>query len=301
MEGYHFTVITDHASLKRLHNLKNPTGRLARRSLSLLEYDFDIIHRKGSCHHVPDALSRMYENYKEQINLIQNFNSSWYLRRFIAVREYPDKFLNWEILDNKLYHFRPDPIISSLVKDLNEWKLVPNGEKRNTVPFEAHKDPQSGHLGSEKTYTKVAINFFRPECFNDVASYVKKCETCQKYKVDQKAPSGLMGYRIIEEPWLVVAADVMGPFPPSKSGFQYILVIQDLFTKWIECIPLRSLSGKKIKGSFLELIINRWRTPRVINTDNGTEFINNELETLAKEFNIIHTTSPPYYPQANLV
>ena len=91
----------------------------------------------------------------------------------------------------------------------------------------------------------------------------------------------------------------MGPFPRSKSGFQYILGIQDLFTKWIECIPLRPLSGKKIKGSFLKLIINRWGTPQVIHTDNCTEFINNELETLAKEFNIIHTTSPLYHPQAH--
>ena len=45
LEGYTFTVITDHSSLRWLHNLKNPTGRLARWALELLEYNFTIIHR----------------------------------------------------------------------------------------------------------------------------------------------------------------------------------------------------------------------------------------------------------------
>jgi len=61
LEGYRFTVITNHNSLRWLHNLKNPTGKLARWALELLEYDYEVIHRKGALHHVPDALSRMYE------------------------------------------------------------------------------------------------------------------------------------------------------------------------------------------------------------------------------------------------
>ncbi|XP_060536007.1 uncharacterized protein LOC132707976 [Cylas formicarius] len=58
LEGSHFTIVTDHASLIWLNNLKDPTGRLARWALRLQPYDFDIVHRKGKDNVVPDFLSR---------------------------------------------------------------------------------------------------------------------------------------------------------------------------------------------------------------------------------------------------
>ena len=119
--------------------------------------------------------------------------------------------------------------------------------------------------------------------------------------MEQRAPLGFMGQRIVERPWIVVAADIMGPFPRSKAGYQYVLVIQNLFTKWVECVPLLSANGSKIKDSFKELIIDRWGAPQVLLTDNGTEFINSTLRWLAQEYNILHTTTTPYHPQANQV
>lgn len=62
VQGYHFTAITDHASLKWLNNLKDPSGRLARWATKLQAYDFEIFHRSGVEHKVPDALSRSMEN-----------------------------------------------------------------------------------------------------------------------------------------------------------------------------------------------------------------------------------------------
>ena len=65
IEGYHFLVVTNHSSLRWLHSLHSPTGRLARWALELQDHSFDVEHRKGALNYVPDALSRMYEQENE--------------------------------------------------------------------------------------------------------------------------------------------------------------------------------------------------------------------------------------------
>ena len=252
-------------------------------------------------HQVPDALSRLYETPMETINLMTEGKTSWYVRRFLAVDQFPKKFPSWRIEGGRLFSYRPDPHISNLDSDLSAWKLVPSDEQRLTILSEAHDDPQSGHLGVQKTYIRISRDYFWPRCFKDVVAYVGRCAICQTCKVDQSAPPGLMGQRVVEQPWIAVAADIIGPLPHSKSQFQYVLVIQDLFTKWVECAPLRSANGRKIKEALRDLVINRWGTPKVLLIDNGTEFVNGTLRSMAQEYGIYHTTTPPYHPQANPV
>lgn len=257
---------------------------------------------------VPDALSRLHESDPPSIITPEDDNAfllnpnhdSWFVRKFLAVTELPHKFPNWKIVDKKLYYYRPDPVISPLFPDLNEWKLVPEDNERNQIISESHDCPQSGHAGTQKTYIRLARDYYWPGSYQDVASYVKRCDVCQKCKVDQRLPPGLIGHRIVEEPWSTVSADVMGPFPPSRSSFQYILIIQDVFTKWIEITPLRSANGNLIRKALSNTVIHRWGTPRILLTDNGTEFVNSTLRSLAQEFGIFHATTPPYHPKLTL-
>jgi len=56
--GRKFKVITDHSALAWLMKINEPTGKLARWSLYLQTYEFEIIHRAGKKHQNVDVLSR---------------------------------------------------------------------------------------------------------------------------------------------------------------------------------------------------------------------------------------------------
>ena len=127
---------------------------------------------------------------------------------------------------------------------------------------DAYCTPSSNHLGIEKTYDRVAREYYWKGVYHNVCTFVRECDSWQRYKGLQTGPQGLMGERIVERPWAVVAVDTM-EFPPGKSQHRYLLVFQDLFTRWIEVKPLRKADGKSVARALEELILFRWETPRV--------------------------------------
>ena len=65
--------------------------------------------------------------------------------------------------------------------------------------------------------------------YRDVYDFVHTCEICQQYKSLQQGPQGLMGKRLVERPWCVVAADMI-ELPQSKGQYRYMLVMQSIHT-----------------------------------------------------------------------
>ena len=102
----------------------------------------------------------------------------------------------------------------------------------------------------EKTYARIAENYFWPGIYSETLKYLKECDTCQRIKPKINTQVGLLGKRIIEEPWAVLAADIVGPLPRSKSRNQYMLVFVDMFTKWVEIIPVKNKLATTIENEF---------------------------------------------------
>lgn len=84
---------------------------------------------------------------------------------------------------------------------------------------------------------------------------------------------------------------------PRSAGYSCLLVIQNLFTKWIEV----KTNEKLIREALENLVINLWEALRILITDNGTKFVNKVIKDFAEQYQITHRTMPPYNVQANTV
>uniref|UniRef100_A0ABD2VWW7 RNA-directed DNA polymerase n=1 Tax=Trichogramma kaykai TaxID=54128 RepID=A0ABD2VWW7_9HYME len=244
VEGYHFKVVTDHRALSWLRNFKDPQGRVARWALKLMEYDFEIVYRKGSLHYVPDALSRAFESDERiEVFAFERVEDEWYIKKLSEVKKSPSKYTNWCIEDGMLYKRSYNALLDPVSNAENSWRLVVPAEQRERVLAESHCLTSSGHLGAKKTYDRLACEYWWPGMWYAVEEYCNSCDVCQRYKVPQTGPKGLMTRRVVDRPWAVVAADMM-EFPRSKNQNKYLLVFQDLFTRWIEIVPLRKANGR---------------------------------------------------------
>ncbi|KAK3917306.1 Transposon Ty3-I Gag-Pol polyprotein, partial [Frankliniella fusca] len=296
LEGYFFHVITDHASLLWLDNLKDPVGRLGRWAVRLQQYDYKVIHRKGKEHQAPDALSRAALPYSgETVDLItvENPVDPWYVKMLKEVEADPDKYHLWKAQGAQLY------------------KLVKNGKRpfqyNRVLPLEArggalqecHDSELAAHLGVNKTLFRLREYYYWPAMSRDVRQYVRACDTCAKYKVPQVKPAGLMGQkRQVDAPLQVVACDLM-EFPRSSSGHKYLAVTIDLFSKMVWMRPLRKAEARTVIAHLLEDVFLKFGVPGVLLCDNGPQYKSDEMKKFCEEYGVKILYNYAYHAQAN--
>lgn len=99
-----------------------------------------------------------------------------------------------------------------------------------------------------------------------------------------------------------IHTDVSGPInPPDVHGHQYIFMFTDARTRyrWVYLATHKS-EGYSILQTFLshtKMVYNK--TPRVIFSDGGGEYINNNMTMLAQQLGIQWDVSAPYTPEQN--
>ena len=91
----------------------------------------------------------------------------------------------------------------------------------------------------------------------------------------------------------------MGPLPPSVRGNRYILVITNLFTKWVEAFPLKETSSETLARVLLNEVICRFGTPEVLHSDQGKNLWSNLIQSLCDLLGIQRTNTTAYHPHGN--
>jgi len=194
LEGYRFTVITDHQSLQWLQRLE-PSGRLGKWLFELQQYDFEIKYRKGTLNQVADALSR-----QPKVCATRQIHCSWYHRITTGLRDRPADFPDYRIQHGKLYRYILHDLDFREIDPEEQWKQCVPTDQRADLLQRLHDDPAAGHLGTAKTIVRIAQLYYWSGMFRDIARYVRSCKNCLVHKPVQQRPAGTLHTMSVSAP-----------------------------------------------------------------------------------------------------
>lgn len=134
------------------------------------------------------------------------------------------------------------------------------GGVRTIIMDEAHKSKYSINHGADKVYYDLRDMYWWPGMKRDIATYVNKCLTCSKVKVEHQRQSGLLQqHEIPKWKWENLARDFITKLPRTKSGHNTIWVIMDRLTKFAHFLAIREDdSVEKLARLYVDEIVARY-------------------------------------------
>ena len=201
--------------------------------------------------------------------------------------------------NNKVYNND----IESSTKLTDEEKLLIAYDKRgkkspsDTVRTKLLSDAHTGHFGEKHmSYYIQREGYWWPHMRNDIASVIDACNDCRRYNAE------VHGYH----PARSVHANLPGDhyqidlaqFVKSIDGYVYCLLCVDVFTGFIMLKPLIDKSAASVANALWQ-IFSVIGVPKILQSDNGSEFKNEVINALTRILGIPHRFISEYNPRAD--
>ena len=286
--GNSFTLVTDHEPLKWIMTTTKLTGKLARWSLLLQEYDFKVEHWAGAKNTNADCLSRyplpsaadapILDWTKGEIMAPTTFLSFmvglstssskgegekdiWSdveVLRFLQTHQYGgglsarerDRIYRGE----KSYRWMSDGVFKLLVG--GAMVVVPRIAERDNIALETHRG--MGHFGVHRVLDRMQKNYWWRGMGDTVMAITKSCLSCARVKAGIKESGKELQPLPIRGLGYCWGVDFAGPLHVTKAGNKWVLVCIEHFTKWVELIPLPSKSSRDSARGLLDGVLSRY-------------------------------------------
>ena len=307
LEGRHFTVITDHASLEYIKTQHNISRRQARWLETLQAHDFEVKYRPGKTNVVADALSRAPRLSAISIastHLIDNailreaYTKDAYFNDIFNVLSKPEdatdkqraKAKHFELAEQRLY-----------LKEGQRLCVPKDKTLRTTILQEAHDSQTAGHFSIDKTYENVTKDFYWPKMSNDIKRYVSTCDSCQRNKASNQQTAGLL--QTLDTPtrrWEQITMDFITHLPVTKNGNDSIVVFVDRLSKRAHFRALHSTATAPeiAKLFFTTIFVNHGLLTTII-SDRDAKFTSRFWKALFKLTDTRLAMSTAYHPQTD--
>ena len=85
----------------------------------------------------------------------------------------------------------------------------------------------------------------------------------------------------------------------TNDGYQYLLLVVDSFTRWVEAFPMKTQDSKQVALVLFQQIFSRFGAPRKLVSDLGKQFMSHLILALCEIFNVTKHFTSAYHPQSN--
>ena len=162
-----------------------------------------------------------------------------------------------------------------------------------------HSIPTSCHQGITRTKLRVKQNYIWFNMSKDIKQFVASCTVCNL----NKAPTKYLRHpKVIDTSGIImnkVHLDFCGPFVLTERGNQHILVMVDSFSKFVECIPLKSPTAELTAQASVNYFFSKYGYPNQIVTDNGTNFVSDLFNEVCRMLRIRKSHTVPMRSSGN--
>ena len=97
-----------------------------------------------------------------------------------------------------------------------------------------------------------------------------------------------------------IAADILGLVTRRRpTGYKYIFVLTDFFTKYVASVPLESSTAEVVANALVEYRVFLFGTPDSLQKDQGTNFCSKLIMELCRLLAVDITRPSVYHPRGN--
>lgn len=305
VEHSHFILQTDNQALCWLKAQPHSLGKIGRWLYRLSAFSFEVQHIPATDNIIADGLSRLFEETPvADINaIITEFPLSF---TSIETHQLEDDFCknlrdlikqgtncpNYQIQDNWLV-FKPPKVTKKRI-------VVPKSLRSMLCTY-YHSSIVGGHLGINKTYRKMAQQFYWPGMRLEVSKFVRGCQQCQLAKPAQHTRVGFQASQPSSRPWECIHVDYVGPLTRSSDGNIGLMSVIDTFSKFIFLLPVKKINTEVSISILVRQIFNVFGPPHTIVSDNHSVFTSKKFNDMCFSWGIRHRRTTPYHPQASHV
>ena len=201
----------------------------------------------------------------------------------------------WITIDRILYHYPQNRKKSNLDQDLDLQLYIPSDCRLEMLRM-SHDDILSGHQGIGRSYDRLRRRCYWKGMKEDVVRWISGCEMCSSRKNPKsiRFPIHSLPYPIA--PFEMIGIDVLGPLPRTERGNEYIVVITDYLTRWVEAFSTKDQMASTIAQLIVEGIMCRYGCPKVILSDRGTNFLSSICRQVYDLMGVDKRNTSAYHP-----